>query len=110
MRTSIMSLAKEIVFSSKAANPVGPYNQAVKAGGLLFVSGQLGLCAKTGEFSSATCVVKQTETALENVKAIVEAAGLEMKDIVKPTVLMKNIGDYPKINEVYARYFTTGQD
>jgi len=95
---------REAVFTDKAPRPVGPYSQAVKAGNLLFVSGQIPLDPKTGElvrgdFRSAV------ERVMDNIKAIVEAAGATMDDIVKVTVYIRDISKFGEFNEVYSRYF-----
>ncbi|HTQ60577.1 MAG TPA: RidA family protein [Candidatus Solibacter sp.] len=95
---------REIVLSDRGPKPIGPYSQAIKVNGLLFVSGQVSLDPKTNEFIPGD-VREQTERTLENVKGIVEAAGSKMGHIVKTTVFLKNMGDFAAMNEVYARFF-----
>ncbi|QCH28749.1 RidA family protein [Clostridium tyrobutyricum] len=97
-------MTKEIVNTKKAPTAVGPYSQAVKACNLLFVSGQIPLDPKTGELVSGD-VQKAAERSLENVGAILEEAGTSFDNVVKTTVFVKDIGDFAKVNEVYARYF-----
>ncbi|AND85686.1 RidA family protein [Clostridium tyrobutyricum] len=97
-------MTKEIVNTKKAPAAVGPYSQAVKACNLLFVSGQIPLDPKTGELVSGD-VQKAAERSLENVGAILEEAGTSFDNVVKTTVFVKDIGDFAKVNEVYARYF-----
>lgn len=99
----IMANTKEIVQTTQAPQAIGPYSQAVKAGQLLFTSGQLGMDPETGEFPAT--VEEQTEQSLSNVKAIVEAAGANMNQIVKTTVFLKDMNDFQKVNEVYSRFF-----
>jgi len=96
---------KEAVLTSRGPKPIGPYSQAIKANGLLFVSGQIALDPQTGEFAGAD-VRQQTERVLENLKAILEAAGSSLKHVVKTTVFLKDMNDFPAMNETYARYFS----
>lgn len=95
---------REIVLTDRGPKPIGPYSQALKVNGLLFVSGQVALDPKTNEYLGGD-IAKQTERVLENVKGIVEAAGSKMAHVVKTTVFLKNIGDFGPMNDVYARYF-----
>jgi 2-iminobutanoate/2-iminopropanoate deaminase len=85
---------------------VGPYSQAVASDGLLFVSGQLGIDVRTGEVVEGGAAA-QAEQALRNVAAIISAAGATPGDIVKVSVYLRDIGDFPAVNEVYARFFTS---
>lgn len=96
---------KEIVTTDRGPKPIGPYSQAVKAGGFLFLSGQVSLDPKTGEMTGGD-IRQQTERVLENVKGILEAAGSNLHHVVKTTVFLKDMNDFPPMNEVYARYFT----
>ncbi|CAM3886423.1 RidA family protein [Roseateles saccharophilus] len=97
-------LAREVVVSKDAPAPIGPYSQAVRAGNLLFLSGQAGLDPKTGQLSGGS-IEEQTTTALENLKAVLAANNMTMADIVSTTVYLKDIGDFGKMNAVYARFF-----
>jgi len=96
---------RDVVLTDRGPKPIGPYSQAVRVNGFLFVSGQVALDPKTGEMSAGD-VREQTERALENVKGIVEAAGSKMPHVIKTTVFLKNMSDFTAMNEVYARYFT----
>ena len=96
---------KNVVLTDRAPKPIGPYSQAVKANGFVFVSGQIALDPKTGEFAGSD-VKEQTERALENLKAILEASGAPLNHVVKTTVYLKSMDDFAAMNEVYARYFT----
>ena len=96
---------RDVVLTDRGPKPIGPYSQAVRVNGFLFVSGQVALDPKTGQMSTGD-VREQTERALENVKGIVEAAGSKMPHVVKTTVFLKNMNDFTAMNEVYARYFT----
>jgi 2-iminobutanoate/2-iminopropanoate deaminase len=96
---------RDVVLTDRGPKPIGPYSQAVRANGFLFLSGQIALDPKTGEISAAG-IAEQTERVLENIKGIVEAAGSKMPHVVKTTVFLKNMNDFAAMNEVYARYFT----
>ncbi len=96
---------KEVVTTDRGPKPIGPYSQAVKANGFLFVSGQVALDPKTGEMTGND-IRQQTERVLENVKGILEAAGSNLHHVVKTTVFLKDMNEFPAMNEVYARYFT----
>jgi 2-iminobutanoate/2-iminopropanoate deaminase len=99
---------KKIISTDKAPAAVGPYNQAVEAGGFVFCSGQVPLDpnSKDKKLVGETAT-EQAEQVLENVKAILESQGLGMKDVVKATVFAVDINDFQAVNEVYGRYFET---
>ena len=94
---------KKIIASPLAPKAVGPYSQAVEAGGALYVSGQLPIDGATGKMAEG--IEAQTRQSLANVKAIMEAAGLSMKNIVKTTVFLADMADFVPMNEVYAEAF-----
>ena len=96
---------KNIIATEKAPGAIGPYSQAVKAGNFVFVSGQLPIDPATGAFSGPY-IKCQTEQSLKNIQAILESQGLSMKNVVKTTVLLQNIGDFAAMNEVYGTFFT----
>jgi len=95
---------KDIVLTDRAPKPIGPYSQAVKSNGFVFVSGQVALDPKTNEFVGSD-VRQQTERVLENLKAILEASGVSLNQVVKTTVFLKDMNDFTAMNEVYTRYF-----
>lgn len=95
---------KKIINTPDAPKAIGPYSQAVRYGELLFVSGMLGMDPKTGEFSG-TDVESQAVRALENLKAVIEASGMSLQNVLKSTVFLKDMNDFPKFNEIYGRYF-----
>jgi len=97
---------RDVVLTDRGPKPIGPYSQAVRANGFLFISGQVALDPKTGEMTEAD-IRKQTERVLENVRGIVEAAGSKMTHVVKTTVFLKDMNDFGTMNEVYSGYFTT---
>ncbi|MDQ0178096.1 RidA family protein [Bacillus chungangensis] len=91
--------------SQKAPAAIGPYSQAIKAENTIYISGQLPIDATTGEFAGND-IKSQTKQSLENIKAVLAEVEADMSDVVKTTVLMKNIADFGDMNEVYANYFT----
>lgn len=92
--------------SSKAApQPIGPYSQAIRAAGLLFVSGQGSVDPKTQEIVRGD-ISAQTERTLENISGLLQAAGSSLRDVVRCTVYLKDMNDFGGMNEVYGRYFT----
>ena len=104
---------KKIVSTDKAPKAIGPYSQAViddmsRPGSrqIAFLSGQIPLDPATGQLVDGD-IAAQTERVLENIKAVLEAAGASLASVLKTTVFLKNMDDFPKMNEVYARYFTT---
>jgi 2-iminobutanoate/2-iminopropanoate deaminase len=99
------SSAKEIIKTASAPSAIGPYSQAVRAGNMVFVSGQIPINPATGEFVSEN-IAEQTEQVLQNLKAVLNAAGSNLKSVVKTTVFLVDMNDFTAMNEVYARYFT----
>ncbi len=94
---------KEIIMSSKAPKAIGPYSHANKAGNMVFISGQIPL---TADGTVVEGVEEQARQCLENLKAIVEEAGGTLGNIVKTTIFLTDLGNFTKVNEVYATYFT----
>jgi 2-iminobutanoate/2-iminopropanoate deaminase len=95
---------KDIISTEKGPKAIGPYSQAIRANGLVFISGQVAFDPSTGQLVEGD-VAKQTTRVLENLKAIAEAAGSSLDKAVKATVFLKNMNDFAAMNEVYARYF-----
>lgn len=95
---------KEIVNTDTAPLAIGPYSQAIKVNGFLFISGQLGLSPISGEFAGET-VEAQAEQALKNIGAILENIDLSYSNIIKTTIFLVDIADFPKVNEIYKNYF-----
>lgn len=96
---------KQVINTNEAPGAIGPYSQAIKANGFLFVSGQLPVVPATGQFAEGG-VSGQTRQSLENVKAILTAAGCTLDDVVKTTVFIKDMNDFGVVNTAYAEYFT----
>lgn len=95
---------KEIISTEKGPKAIGPYSQAVRANGFIYISGQGALDPATGALVTGG-IAEQTARALDNLKAIVEAAGSSLDHAVKVTVFLKDMNDFAAMNEVYARYF-----
>ena len=91
------------IISKNAPAPVGPYNQAIEAGNLVFVSGCLGLDPVTGELGA--CIKCQSKKALENLEAILKEANLSLGNVVKTTVYLTDIANFNTFNEIYAKFF-----
>ena len=97
---------KQSISTDSGPKAIGPYSPAIKANGLLFVSGQVAFDPRTQKLVEGD-VSKQTERVMENLKGIVEAAGSSMEKAVKTTVFLADMGDFAAMNEVYGRYFTS---
>ena len=95
---------KQIVATAHAPQAIGPYSQAVTWNGLAFLSGQIPLDPAPGRIVEGDIAV-QTERVLENLKAVLEACGSSLAQVLKTTVYLKDMGEFPRMNEVYARYF-----
>ena len=95
---------KEIIATDRGPKAIGPYSQAVKANGFIFTAGQIAFDPATGQLIEGDAA-RQTARVLENLKAIVEAAGSSLERAVKATVYLKDMNDFTAMNEVYARYF-----
>jgi 2-iminobutanoate/2-iminopropanoate deaminase len=95
---------KEIISTTNAPSAIGPYSQAIKAGNMIFVSGQIPIDSATGEFVSND-VKEQTVQVLKNLSAVLEAAGATLNDVVKTTVFLEDMNDFGVMNEVYGQFF-----
>ena len=95
---------REVIATDRGPKAIGPYSQAVKANGFIFISGQIPLDPRTQELVEGDAA-RQTERVMENLKGIVEAAGSSLDRVVKTTVFLKDLADFPAMNEVYSRYF-----
>ncbi len=96
---------KEIVSTDNAPGAIGPYSQAIKAGGMVFCSGQIPIDPSTGNFVSDV-VSEQTEQVLKNLSEVLKAAGTSLDDVVKTTVFLADMNDFAEMNEVYSQFFS----
>ena len=94
----------EKIHTSNAPEAIGPYSQAIKVGNMIFTSGQIAL-TPNGEFLDAD-IKTQTKQVCENLKAVLNAAGADIKDVVKTTIFLSDINDFNAVNEVYGKYFS----
>lgn len=97
-------MGKTIITSSQAPAPIGPYNQAVLGGNLLFISGQICIDPASGELKNKD-IQEETHQVMHNLKAILQAAGLGFGDVVKTTIFLTDMGQFGQVNEVYGKYF-----
>ncbi|MFN0278361.1 MAG: RidA family protein [Pyrinomonadaceae bacterium] len=96
---------KETITTENAPGAIGPYSQAIKAGGMVFCSGQIPIDPQTSEFVSHL-VSEQTEQVLKNLGEVLKAAGTSLENVVKTTVFLADMNDFAEMNEVYGRYFS----
>ena len=101
-------MTKEIVKTTKAPAAIGPYSQAVKFGEIVFISGTLGINPVTGQLADGG-VENQTKQSLENLKAVLEASGSSFDKVLKTTVFIKDMNDFPVVNKIYGEYFNVNQ-
>ncbi len=97
-------MEKKIIKTDNAPAPIGPYNQAVQAGNMLFISGQIALDPKTGELLQGD-IHTETKLVMENLKAILTAAGTDFSQVIKSTIFLMDMGQFAQVNEVYGSYF-----
>lgn len=99
-------MSKEIIYSAAAPEPIGPYSQAVKAGNLLFVSGQVAINRATGTIINSS-IPDETRQVMENLDAILKQAGTNFDKVVKCSIFLKDMNNFPVVNEVYGKYFSS---
>ncbi len=97
-------MSKNVVYSPNAPEPIGPYSQAIKAGNLLFVSGQVAIEQSTGKIIT-TNIQDETHQVMKNIKEILTAANTDFQSIVKCSIFLKDMNNFPKVNEIYGSYF-----
>lgn len=95
---------KKIIVSPNAPEPIGPYSQAVQAGPFLFCSGQVAIDPKNNQVLTGDVKV-QTEQVMKNIEAVLTAGGLKFENVVKTTIFLTSMGDFPIVNEIYGRFF-----
>lgn len=97
-------MAKQIINTVNAPAPIGPYNQAVLAGNLLFMSGQVALKPGTGELANAD-IIEETHQVMQNLKAVLAEAGMDFSSVVKTTIFLSDMALFGQVNEIYGKYF-----
>lgn len=95
---------KQIIYTEDAPDPIGPYNQAVRAGNTLYASGQIALDPRTGELLKGS-IEEETQQVMQNLKAVLRAAGMDFSNVVKATIFVKDMRQFSRINAVYAGFF-----
>ncbi|MCB2410422.1 RidA family protein [Hymenobacter lucidus] len=98
-------MANTIIYSPEAPAPIGPYSQAIQAGNTVYVSGQVALDATTGQLVGNGDVAAETHQVMRNLQAVLGAAGLTLRDVVKCSIFVKDLGNFGLINEIYGSYF-----
>ncbi len=101
-----MPMEKQIINTNNAPAPIGPYNQAVQSGNLLFVSGQIAINPETDQLVLDD-IKTETHQVMKNLKGILTAAGMDFNNVLKTTIFIMNMNDFAQINEVYGSYFTS---
>ena len=99
-------MSKQIINTDNAPAPIGPYNQSVKAGNLLFISGQIALVAETGELLTGSVEIETTQV-MKNLQAILTAAGTDFSAVVKTTIFLTDMNLFAAVNEIYGSYFSS---
>jgi 2-iminobutanoate/2-iminopropanoate deaminase len=97
-------MSKSVVYSDKAPEPIGPYSQAIQSGNMLFVSGQIAIQKSTGEIITSS-IEAETLQVMTNVGEILKSAGVDFSHVVKTTIFLKDMNNFPKVNEIYGKYF-----
>ena len=99
-------MSKNVIYSPNAPEPIGPYSQAIQAGNLLFVSGQVAIQKSTGNLITNN-IQEETHQVMKNLSEILKAAGMDFTQVVKCTIFLKDMNNFPKVNEVYGSYFSS---
>lgn len=100
------TVMKNVIYTPSAPAPIGPYSQAIAAGGFVFVSGQIAIDPATNTLYSGTDIQVETRMVMENLKAIIEQAGCKMNNVVKCTIFLSDMNYFADVNAVYGEYFT----
>lgn len=97
-------MTKTVIYSDKAPEPIGPYSQAIQSGNMLFVSGQIAIEKSSGKIITSD-IEAETVQVMTNLSEILKSAGTDFNAIVKTTIFLKDMNNFPKVNEIYGRYF-----
>ena len=98
-------MSKTVVYTPHAPEPIGPYSQAILAGNILFVSGQIAIHRSSGNLVTGN-IEDETTQVMINLSEVLKAAGLSFSDVVKCSIFLKDMGDFPRVNQIYGQYFT----
>jgi 2-iminobutanoate/2-iminopropanoate deaminase len=97
-------MTKSVVYSDHAPEPIGPYSQAIQSGNMLFVSGQIAIQRSTGKMITSA-IEEETNQVMLNLQEILKAAGMDFGHVVKCSIFLKDMNNFPKVNETYGKYF-----
>jgi len=97
-------MSKSVVYSDQAPEPIGPYSQAIQCGNLLFVSGQIALARSSGAMITSS-IEEETKQVMANLQAVLAAAGLDFSHIVKTSIFLKDMNNFPVVNQIYGTFF-----
>lgn len=99
-------MTKEVIYSAQAPAPIGPYSQAIKAGNMLFVSGQVAIQKSSGQVITGN-IVDETAQVMKNLEEVLKSANMDFSHVVKCTIFLKDMNNFPTVNEVYGKSFKT---
>ncbi|MDL5049179.1 RidA family protein [Oscillatoria amoena NRMC-F 0135] len=99
-------MSKTVIYSDQAPEPIGPYSQAIQAGNLLFVSGQIAIDRSSGSLASGS-LADETHQVMKNLKAVLRAAGMDFTNVVKCSIFLKDMDSFTEVNAIYGEYFNT---
>ncbi|MBI3219737.1 MAG: RidA family protein [Bacteroidetes bacterium] len=99
-------MAKEVIYSAQAPEPIGPYSQAIKVGNLLFLSGQVAIDRSTGQMVTGN-ITDETTMVMKNLNEVLQAAGMNFSHVVKSTIFLKDMNQFSQVNEVYGKSFSS---
>ena len=99
-------MSKSVVYSDQAPEPIGPYSQVIQAGNMLFISGQIAIERSSGNIISAD-IESETRQVMVNLEKILKAAGFDFSNVVKSSIFLKDMNNFPKVNAIYGEYFKT---
>ena len=99
-------MSKEVIYSANAPEPIGPYSQAIKVGSMLFASGQIAIQKTTGKIITVN-ITEETNQVLANLGDVLQAAGMDFSHVVKCTIFLKDMNQFPQVNEAYGKKFTS---
>lgn len=97
-------MSKTVIYAANAPEPIGPYSQAIQVGNMLFMSGQIAIDKSTGQLLTAN-IIDETTLVMKNFGAVLSAAGMNFSHVVKCTIFLKSMSDFPQVNEVYGKSF-----
>lgn len=98
-------MSKSVIYSDQAPEPIGPYSQAIAHGNMLFISGQIAIHKSSGKLVTGS-IEEETEVVMHNLQEILKKGGMDFSHVVKSSIFLKDMNNFPKVNEVYGKYFT----